>query len=30
VAVLGKVLGETWPSLEERIAEAVEAVKAPR
>jgi HD-like signal output (HDOD) protein len=30
VAVLGKVLGETWPSLEERVAEAVQAVKAPR
>jgi HD-like signal output (HDOD) protein len=27
VAVLGRVLGETWPSLEERVAQAVDAVR---
>jgi HD-like signal output (HDOD) protein len=30
VAVIGKVLGEPWPRLEERVAEAVQAVKVPR
>jgi HD-like signal output (HDOD) protein len=28
VAVLGEVLGETWPSLEERVAEAVQMGRA--
>jgi HD-like signal output (HDOD) protein len=28
VEVLGKVLGETWPNLEERVADAVQGVKA--
>jgi hypothetical protein len=28
VEVLSKVLGETWPNLEERVADAVQGVRA--